>query len=42
MCTTECPYCGLESTYLNGTEMECPNCDSSWADDADCDEDSVE
>lgn len=42
MCTTECPYCGSESAYHNGTEMECPNCDSTWADDADYYEDADE
>lgn len=28
MFATECPYCGSESAYHNGTEMECPNYDS--------------
>ena len=33
-----CPFCGSEDAYYNGVKYECPECDRTW-DDEDEDED---
>lgn len=30
---TECPNCGCEDAYFNGTTFDCPNCDYEWESD---------
>ena len=36
---TDCPRCGSESAYHDGTCYVCPDCDYEWDDDCEWDED---
>ncbi|MBR3871836.1 MAG: hypothetical protein IKJ22_03780 [Paludibacteraceae bacterium] len=43
----DCPYCGGDSAYCDGSVYECPDCDTTWdcdviPDDAYADEDYLD
>lgn len=38
----DCPNCGMENAYHNGVEFECPDCDYTWGDNLENDEDENE
>lgn len=29
--TTDCPQCGMENAYFDGTMYVCPDCNYEWA-----------
>jgi uncharacterized Zn ribbon protein len=29
--TTDCPQCGMENAYFDGTMYVCPDCDYEWS-----------
>lgn len=35
----ECPKCGFDDCYFNGTCYECPDCGFTWTDDDDEEDD---
>lgn len=39
--TPNCPSCGMENTYFDGTAFVCPDCFYEWSGDSEAETDSV-